>query len=114
MSYEKVRLHFCRNRIGSVDDGLPNDTFQEIFQQKNLSFLYDQKQLKIVGKWKKGTNQVQIVYQATPKQTLYFTNYENQPQIWTQGQGKYTSHWLPSVDDVTQKILFSVEVTYYQ
>lgn len=83
-----------------------------IFRQKAQPFLYDQKQLKIVGKWKKGTNQVHIVYQATPKQTMYFTNYENQPQIWTQGQGKYTSHWLPSVDDVKQKILFSIEVTY--
>lgn len=83
-----------------------------LLHQKAHPFLYDQKQLKIIGKWKKGVNLVQIVYQATPKQTLYFTNYENQPQIWTQGQGKYTSHWLPSVDEITQKILFSMEVTY--
>jgi aminopeptidase N len=82
------------------------------FRKKALPFLYDQKQLKIVGKWNKGINQLQIVYQATPKQTLYFTNYENHPQIWTQGQGKYTSHWLPSVDDIIQKILFSMEITY--
>jgi len=45
-------------------------------------------------------------YQATPKQTLYFTG----DQVWTQGQGKYTSHWLPSLDDMNDKIEF--DITY--
>lgn len=39
-----------------------------------------------------------------PKQTLYFF----EDQIWTQGQGKYTSHWLPSIDDVNDKIEFDL------
>ncbi|RDK87155.1 M1 family metallopeptidase [Marinirhabdus gelatinilytica] len=43
-------------------------------------------------------------YEATPKQTLYFTG----DQIWTQGQGKYTSHWLPSIDDMNDKIEFDL------
>lgn len=43
-------------------------------------------------------------YEATPKQTLYFTG----NQIWTQGQGKYTSHWLPSLDDMNDKIEFDL------
>ncbi len=45
-------------------------------------------------------------YQASPKQTLYFTG----DQIWTQGQGKYTSHWLPSLDDMNDKIEFDLTV----
>jgi aminopeptidase N len=45
-------------------------------------------------------------FEATPKQTLYFV--EN--QIWTQGQGKYTSHWLPSIDDMNDKIEFDITV----
>lgn len=45
-------------------------------------------------------------YETTPKQTLYFT--EN--QIWTQGQGKYTSHWLPSLDDMNDKIEFDLTI----
>jgi aminopeptidase N len=45
-------------------------------------------------------------FEATPKQTLYFV--EN--QIWTQGQGKYTSHWLPSIDDMNDKIEFDLTV----
>jgi len=45
-------------------------------------------------------------YSATPKQTLYFI----QDQIWTQGQGKYTSHWLPSLDDTNDKIEFDLSI----
>ena len=41
-----------------------------------------------------------------PKQTLYFFG----DQIWTQGQGKYTSYWLPSIDDVNDKIEFDITI----
>src|SRR5690606_38387189 len=50
---------------------------------------------------------VDFSYQVTPKQTLYFF----EDQIWTQGQGKCTSHWLPSIDDVNDKIIFNISVT---
>lgn len=45
-------------------------------------------------------------YEAFPKQSLYFT----EDQIWTQGQGKYTSHWLPSIDEMNDKIEFDLKV----
>ena len=47
-----------------------------------------------------------FTYEAKPKQTLYFFRNE----IWTQGQGKYTSHWLPSIDDVNDKIEFDLTI----
>lgn len=47
-----------------------------------------------------------IAFEAIPKQTLYFT----EEQIWTQGQGKYTSHWLPSIDDMNDKIEFDLTI----
>lgn len=43
-------------------------------------------------------------YEANPKQAVYFF----EDQIWTQGQGKYTSHWLPSIDDMNDKIEFDL------
>ena len=49
---------------------------------------------------------VNFQYRATPKQALYFTA----TQVWTQGQGKYTSHWLPSLDDMNDKIEFDLEI----
>ncbi len=47
-----------------------------------------------------------FTYEAYPKQALYFTH----DQIWTQGQGKYTSHWLPSLDVMTDKIEFDLHL----
>jgi aminopeptidase N len=46
----------------------------------------------------------QFRFRAKPKQTLYFFG----SQIWSQGQGKYTSHWLPSLDDMNDKIEFDL------
>jgi aminopeptidase N len=42
---------------------------------------------------------------------MYFLGWENEGrnQIWTQGQGKYTSNWLPSLDDVSDKIEFDLK-----
>ncbi|WP_350285682.1 M1 family metallopeptidase [uncultured Croceitalea sp.] len=31
-------------------------------------------------------------------------------EIWTQGQGKYTSHWLPSFDNMNEKVEFDLEI----
>lgn len=59
--------------------------------------------------------EIQLTYATSPKQCLYFTGQLNHPefpmQIWTQGQGKYTSHWLPSLDDMTDKIEFDLTYT---
>jgi len=49
---------------------------------------------------------VSFTYEATPRKALYFIN----DQIWTQGQGKYTSNWLPSIDDMNDKIEFDLSV----
>ena len=47
-----------------------------------------------------------FTYEAKPSQTLYFFGNE----IWTQGQGKYTSHWLPSINDTNDKIEFDLTI----
>lgn len=47
-------------------------------------------------------------YTAKPKKALYFI----EDQIWSQGQGKYTSNWLPSIDDMNDKIEFDLSVIY--
>ncbi len=47
-----------------------------------------------------------------PKKTLYFVGWNNKGsnQIWSQGEGHYTSYWLPSIDDKNDKIIF--DLTY--
>jgi aminopeptidase N len=68
--------------------------------------------LKLYKGYKKGNNTVEIEYTAQPKQTMYFIGEGNDLQIWTQGQGKYTSHWLPSFDDVNEKVEFNLTVNF--
>ena len=68
--------------------------------------------LKVYKGYKKGKNKVEFQYEATPKQTLYFVKDGEYDQIWTQGQGKYTSHWLPSFDDVNEKVVFNITASF--
>ena len=50
------------------------------------------------------TYTVSFEYEVSPKKALYFLDH----QIWTQGQGKYTSNWFPSIDDMNDKIEFDL------
>lgn len=68
--------------------------------------------LKLYKGFKKGKNTVEFSYTAQPKQTLYFVKDGNDNQIWTQGQGKYTSYWLPSFDDVNEKVIFNITSSF--
>ncbi|KAF2506846.1 M1 family metallopeptidase [Flavobacterium zhairuonense] len=79
----------------------------------NAVFVNSGKQLAIVSNFQKGENHLTFEYTAKPKQALYFVDIENKDvQIWTQGQGRYTSNWFPSFDDVNEKVVFNLGITY--
>lgn len=79
-----------------------------------IPFLNTTKQLQLLFAFRKGKNRLTFNYSAKPKQTMYFLGSEatNNLQIWTQGQGKYTSHWFPSFDDVNEKVIFNMAVVF--
>lgn len=79
---------------------------------QEVQFKSTSQHLIILQTFKKGNYNLSFSYEAQPKQTLYFIDIEDDFQIWTQGQGKYTSHWLPSIDDVNDKIIFKISVVY--
>jgi aminopeptidase N len=66
--------------------------------------------LQLFEGYKKGKNTVVFDYSAKPKQTMYFFGTPENKQIWTQGQGKNTSHWLPSFNDMNEKVTFSLTI----
>jgi len=73
----------------------------------NFKITSGEKKVWFVGNFEVGTTyKADFYYEMSPKQTLYFFGDE----IWTQGQGKYTSHWLPSIDDVNDKIEFDLQL----
>ncbi|WP_108247008.1 M1 family metallopeptidase [Muricauda brasiliensis] len=82
---------------------------------ENLDYDYNGKRIIIKNAMKAGENHiVSMEYVAKPKQTVYFLGWDdavrNNEQVWTQGQGKYTSHWLPSFDDMTEKVEFDIKI----
>lgn len=78
---------------------------------------YDGEYIVIKNNFLKGQDhQVKINFIAQPQKAIYFLDWESPlisaGQIWTQGQGKYTSNWLPSIDDMNDKIEFDLSITF--
>ncbi|MEY3501896.1 MAG: hypothetical protein RL308_3569, partial [Bacteroidota bacterium] len=70
------------------------------------------KKLALFNGFKIGKNTLTFNYLAKPKQTMYFVGADENLQIWTQGQGKYTSNWFPSFDDTNEKVIFNLDVNF--
>ncbi|WP_282143178.1 M1 family metallopeptidase [Cellulophaga baltica] len=104
--------------VDSIFLDAKNFTFTTVrLNNKKVKYSVDDKHIIIRKKFKKGgAQQLQISYEVQPTQTVYFIGWEDDAnknkQIWTQGQGKYTSHWLPSFDDMNEKVVFDTEITF--
>lgn len=102
-----------KSAIDTIRIDAKNMDFNEVvLNSKSVPFQNNNKELLLFEGFKLGKNTLSFHYKATPKQTLYFVGEGDQLQIWTQGQGKYTSHWLPSFDDVNEKMVFSFTLTF--
>ena len=76
---------------------------------------YDGKKLYVFDRIEESSkNEIILSFKAFPKQAMYFVGWDDEApnQVWTQGQGKYTSNWLPSFDDENEKVIFDVLVTF--
>lgn len=111
ITYEfKVKKAIDNIKIDAI-----NMEFSEVaINGKSVKFKNSGKTLDLFEGFKKGKNKLTFRYSAKPKQTLYFTgDFSNGTgQIWTQGQGRYTSHWLPSFDDVNEKVIFNISIAF--
>ena len=83
---------------------------------KKVKFNNTNSKLWIIKKLKPNTqHQLSFHFTASPEKAMYFIGweYENaKKQVWTQGQGKYTSNWLPSFDDMNEKVEFDLNITF--
>lgn len=99
--------------IDTIRIDAKNMSFTDVkINNTSVEFKNSGKEIKLYTGFKKGSNTLTFDYEAFPKQTLYFIGENNNLQIWTQGQGKYTSHWLPSFDDVNEKVIFGLSISY--
>lgn len=79
--------------------------------EKPVKFKNDGKKLIIYNEFEASSSYtLNFLFFASPKKAMYFVGWDDDSrnQIWTQGQGKYTSHWLPSIDDMNDKIEFDL------
>ena len=100
-------------KVNSVIDTIRIDAKNIYFNEvqingKKVEYKNNDKELLLFEGFKIGKNKLSIVYNCMPKQTMYFVGTQSDFQIWTQGQGRYTSHWLPSFDDVNEKVIFNI------
>ena len=109
------RFNVLQN-VDSVFFDAKNMDFSKVeLDGKKIDFTATEKTISITHKFKKGDSHKLIIeYIAKPKQTVYFIGWDDElegnEQIWTQGQGKYTSHWLPSFDDMEEKVEFDLTI----
>ncbi|WP_353168893.1 M1 family metallopeptidase [Flavobacterium sp.] len=100
--------------VDTIKIDAKNIVFSDVMiNGKTVKFKNSGKTLDLFDGFSKGKHKLTFQYTAIPKQTLYFIGQDDNRQIWTQGQGKYTSHWLPSFDDVNEKVIFGITINYY-
>ncbi|WP_411768473.1 M1 family metallopeptidase [Winogradskyella sp. A3E31] len=93
--------------------GFKLDTTIPDWVNNGLNYSYDGKKIWIKGDFNTGeTYEFNFEYEVIPKKALYFLKRGGDWNIWTQGQGKYTSNWLPSFDDVNEKVVFNLAFLY--
>ncbi len=86
-------------------------------KNKKVAFKADKNHIVIKNNFKEDkTYALNLTYSAKPKQTVYFIGWNDDinaiKQVWTQGQGKYTSHWLPSFDDMNEKVEYDLKISF--
>jgi len=97
-----------------------NMDFGKVYLKKRkASFKVTNNKLWLFNNFKNGKEySVSFNYVAQPKKAMYFIDWENQkhreanPQVWTQGQGKDSSNWIPSFDDMNEKVEFDLSISF--
>ncbi len=89
--------------------------------QKKVKYRVTDDKLWFFGNFKEGKQYtLSFEYSAYPKKAMYFIDWnyndiENSKinkQVWTQGQGKNNSNWIPCFDDVNEKLVFNMSISF--
>lgn len=116
-----VRYSF---RITTATDSVFIDAKNMLFDNIKIAgkisdYKASDKKLWLYHNFEKGEEyDVSFNYEAHPKKAMYFIDWEHQnhseanPQVWTQGQGKDNSNWIPSFDDMNEKVEFDITVSF--
>ncbi|CAM4254773.1 M1 family metallopeptidase [Gillisia limnaea] len=107
-------------KVDSIFIDAKNMEFENVvFNGKPVKFHNDTSRLWLISNFEASEeNSLEFSYSAQPKQAMYFINWnfpgkpEVLKQVWTQGQGRNTSNWLPSFDDMREKLVFDLKINF--
>ena len=109
-----------KKTIDSIYIDAKKMTFNKVYlKNRKASYKVTNDKLWVFNNFKEGKEYtVTFNYEAQPKKAMYFIDWEYQslseanPQIWTQGQGKDNSNWIPSFDDMNEKVAFDLSISF--
>lgn len=113
-----VKYHFdLKESLDTIRIDARKMEFSDVKINGNqVNFKATDKEFLLFEGYQKGENLLEFSYEAFPTQAMYFVQKDNYQdiQVWTQGQGHYTSNWLPSFDEVNEKLVFNLSVTFHK
>ncbi|WP_347203472.1 M1 family metallopeptidase [Nonlabens sp.] len=90
-------------------------SYTATLNNKEVKVIYNGETITIQHPFKSGTSQqLHVSFTSYPSKAMYHIDEDDDrkwDQLWTQGQGKYTSNWLPSIDNMNDKITWSIQIT---
>lgn len=110
-----------RPSISSLELDAPEITVESVFlDEESVNFRMKEEMLVIdfpeALPWEE-THSLDIQYNAQPEKGIYFLGWDDESnrmrkQIWTQGQGIDNRYWIPSFDDVSDKLVTETFITF--
>ncbi len=109
------RLQLLKNTDSIVLDA-PGINIKKIKIGCFKTYFYQADKVLIINKKlkKNKTYRLHITYQVQPHKAMYFVGWNKggRKQIWTQGQGKDNSHWLPTNSDQNDKFTWHFKIYF--
>ena len=113
-------IFIMKEAVDSIYIDAKKMTFDNVYlSNRKAAYKVTDDKIWLFKNFKKGNKySVSFNYEAKPKKAMYFIDWEHQehplvnPQIWTQGQGKDNSNWIPSFDDMNEKVVFDLSITF--
>ncbi|UZO79891.1 M1 family metallopeptidase [Aquimarina sp. ERC-38] len=86
---------------------------QVLLEEQPVDFEYKEDKVVVSHSFRSNQNyKIAITYTTSPNKAMYFVKDQTgSHQVWTQGQGKYSSNWVPSFDDMNEKVEFDFTIT---
>jgi len=85
---------------------------------EKVNYYYDNSKIWVIADFKTTENDtLSLEFSINPKQAMYFINWKYadvniKKEVWTQGQGKNTSNWMPVVDDMREKTIYNLKIAF--